>query len=74
MMDLRLFVQARCPGPAGPWLEERLDRWSGKPSILNRGRVTIRAERGGQLDTQSLVVQSVGVLFGSPSSIAGKLP
>jgi len=29
---------------------------------------------GGQLDPQSLVVQSVGVLIGSPLSIAGKLP
>ena len=32
------------------------------------------AERGGQLDPQSLVAQSVGVLIGSPSLIAGKLP
>ena len=28
----------------------------------------------GQLDPQSLVVQSIGALIGSPSSIAGKLP
>ena len=32
------------------------------------------AERDGQLDPQSPVVQSVGVLIGSPLSIAGKLP
>jgi hypothetical protein len=32
------------------------------------------AERGGQLDPQSLVVQSIGVLIGSPLFIAGKLP
>lgn len=32
------------------------------------------AERGGQLAPQALVVQSVGVLIGSPSFIAGKLP
>jgi hypothetical protein len=34
----------------------------------------VRAERGGQLDPQSLVVQRVGVLIGSPPFIAGKLP
>jgi len=34
----------------------------------------ICAERGGQLDPQSLMVQSVGVLIGRPSLIAGKLP
>ncbi|MFO1044291.1 MAG: hypothetical protein U0941_21105 [Planctomycetaceae bacterium] len=33
-----------------------------------------RAERGGQLDPQSLVVQSIRVLIGSPPLIAGKLP
>jgi len=33
-----------------------------------------RAERGGQLDPQPPVAQSVGVLIGSPSCIAGKLP
>ena len=32
---------------------------------------TVRAERGGQLDPQSLAAQSVGVLIGSPSFIAG---
>ena len=32
------------------------------------------AEPDGQVDQQSLVVQSVGVLIGSPSFIAGKLP
>ncbi|MFO1041859.1 MAG: hypothetical protein U0941_08740 [Planctomycetaceae bacterium] len=32
------------------------------------------AERGGQLDPQSMAVQSVGVLIGCPSFIAGKLP
>jgi hypothetical protein len=32
------------------------------------------AERGGQLDPQSLATQSVGVLIESPSLIAGKLP
>jgi hypothetical protein len=32
------------------------------------------AERNGQLDPQSLVAQSVGVLIGSPSFIEGKLP
>ena len=37
-------------------------------------RVLLRAERGGQLAPQSLAVQSVGVLIGSPSFIAGKLP
>ena len=37
-------------------------------------RVKTQAERGGQLDPQSLVAQSVGVLIGSPSLIAGKLP
>jgi hypothetical protein len=34
----------------------------------------IVAELLGQLDPQSLAVQSVGVLIGSPSLIAGKLP
>ena len=34
----------------------------------------MRAERVGQLDPQSLAVQSVGVLIGSPPLIAGKLP
>lgn len=33
----------------------------------------VRAERGGQLDPQSVAVQSIGVLIGSPSSIAGEL-
>ncbi len=60
--------------PAGAGLGERLDRWSGKQSILIRDRVSIGAERAGQLDPQSLAVQSVGVFVGSPSSIAGKLP
>ena len=32
------------------------------------------AERNGQLDPQSLAVHSVGVLIGSPSFLAGKLP
>jgi hypothetical protein len=32
------------------------------------------AERGGQLDPQSLAAQSVGVLIGSPLFVAGKLP
>jgi TPR repeat protein len=32
------------------------------------------AEQHGQLDPQSLAVQSVGVLIGSPSFLAGKLP
>jgi hypothetical protein len=32
------------------------------------------AEQSGQLDPQSLVAQSVGVLIGSPLLIAGKLP
>jgi len=34
----------------------------------------LKAEQGGQLDPQSLAVQSVGVSIGSPSFIAGKLP
>jgi hypothetical protein len=34
----------------------------------------VNAERGGQLDPQPPVVQSVGVLIGSLSFIAGKLP
>ncbi|MDB5348114.1 MAG: hypothetical protein JWP89_6491 [Schlesneria sp.] len=34
----------------------------------------ILAEPVGQLDPQSLAVQSIGVLIGSPSLIAGKLP
>jgi hypothetical protein len=34
----------------------------------------IEAERGGQLDPQSLAVQIVGVLIESPLCIAGKLP
>jgi hypothetical protein len=43
--------------------------------MISRSRgVTIQAEAGGQLDPQPLVVQSVGVLIGSPSSIVGKLP
>ena len=33
-----------------------------------------KAERVGQLDPQSLMVQSVGVLIGSPPLIAGKFP
>ena len=33
----------------------------------------VEAERGGQLDLQSFAGHSVGVLIGSPSSIAGKL-
>jgi hypothetical protein len=37
-------------------------------------QVAIKAERGGQLDPQSLAVQSIGVLIGSPLLIAGKLP
>jgi hypothetical protein len=37
-------------------------------------RITIVAERGGELDPHSFAVQCVGVLIGSPSSIAGKLP
>ena len=40
----------------------------------HRGRVGIVAEQGGQLDPQSPVAQSVGVLLGSPLLIAGKLP
>ncbi len=32
------------------------------------------AERSGQLDPQSLAVQSIGVLIGIPAFIAGKLP
>ena len=33
-----------------------------------------QAELAGQLDPQSLAIQSVGVLIGSPKFIAGKLP
>ena len=33
-----------------------------------------QAEPGGELDPQSLAAQSIGVLVGSPLSIAGKLP
>lgn len=58
----------------GPWLEQRLGHWCGKPSCRIRNRVTIRAERGGQLDPQSPVAQGLNVLIGSPSLIAGKLP
>jgi hypothetical protein len=47
-------------------------RWSGKQSILSRDRVRIGAEPFGQLDPQSGAVQSVGVLIGSPSFVAGK--
>jgi len=32
------------------------------------------SEQGGQIDPQPLVVQNIGVLIGSPSLIAGKLP
>jgi hypothetical protein len=42
--------------------------------LLRFDSVAIGAEQSGQLDPQSLVVQSVGVLIGSPSFIAGKLP
>ena len=38
------------------------------------GQDSQRAEPAGQLDPQSLVVQSIGVLIGGPSFIAGKLP
>jgi hypothetical protein len=65
-----------CPRPirpAGAGLGERLDRWSGKLSILSRNRVRIRAEPVAQLDLQSLAAQSVDVLVGRPSLIAGKL-
>jgi hypothetical protein len=36
-------------------------------------RDSSKAEQGGQLDPQPLAVQSVGVLIGSPSLIAGEL-
>ena len=45
-----------------------------RPSCSIPDRVIIRAERVGQLDPQSPVVQSVGVLIGGLPSIAGKLP
>jgi hypothetical protein len=45
----------------------RLIRWTPFESFA-------RAERDGQLDPQSLAAQSVGVLIGRPSLIAGKLP
>ena len=34
----------------------------------------LQAEPDGELDPQSLVIQSVGVLIGCSSSIAGRLP
>ena len=43
--------------------------WSG----LHAAPIVV-AERVGELDLQSLAVQSVGVLIGSPSLIVGKLP
>jgi hypothetical protein len=42
----------------------------GKSTIRVWRRVAIRAERAGQLDPQSLAVQSVGVLIGSRLFIA----
>ncbi|MBS0206716.1 MAG: hypothetical protein JSS49_27885 [Planctomycetes bacterium] len=41
---------------------------------IKDGTTNALAERCGQLDPQSLAVQSVDVLIGSPSLIAGKLP
>ncbi|MDB5344634.1 MAG: hypothetical protein JWP89_3011 [Schlesneria sp.] len=38
-----------------------------------RSMFALEAERVGQLDPQSLAVQSVGVLIGSSSFVAGKL-
>jgi hypothetical protein len=37
-------------------------------------QITDAAERDGQLDPQSLAVQSIGVLIGRALLIAGKLP
>ena len=48
--------------------------WHFGGAIHDWGRFTIRAERGGQPDPQSLVVQSVSALIGCSSSIAGKFP
>jgi hypothetical protein len=47
---------------------------SGRRKQLRQFRIAIRAEPDGQLDPQSLAVQSVGMLIGRPFSIAGKLP
>jgi hypothetical protein len=41
---------------------------------LQAYQIQAKAERGGQLDPQPVVVQSGGVLIGCPSLIAGKLP
>ncbi|MBS0204052.1 MAG: hypothetical protein JSS49_14195 [Planctomycetes bacterium] len=61
------------PAPSGPkGLGELLDRWSGTPRILSRGCVGNKAEPAGQLDPQSLAAQSVDVLIGRPSLIAGR--
>lgn len=53
-LQVRLHSPESCPGPKGaegPWLEKGLDRWSGKPSILRRYRVTINDEQGDRLST-----------------------
>ncbi len=44
---------------------------SGTVSVIS---LTVEAEKGGQLNPQSLTFQSVGALIGCPSFIAGKLP
>jgi hypothetical protein len=59
--------------PEGAGLDELLGLWSGKRRIPGR-RDLPGAEQAGQLDPQSLALQSVGVLIGSPSLFAGKLP
>lgn len=49
----------------GPWIAGLVRR------VIQRLN---RAERGGQLDQQSLAVESIGMLIGRSSIVAGKLP